>query len=175
MTITEALAEIKTIDKRLAKKREFVKQYLVLQGHMRDPFEKDGGAKAVIAAEHQAIRDLEGRKVEIRRAIANANASTLVAVGGEERTISDWLIWRREVAPARKQFLAQLIGAYANLRRSAAQNGAVVVENEPREQNEVVFVMSERELSQEAERLEEVEGTLDGILSLKNATVQVEI
>ena len=73
MTITEALAETKTIDKRISKKRTFVTDYLFRQDALRDPLEKEGGSVAAIEATRQAIGDLEKRLVDIRRAIARAH------------------------------------------------------------------------------------------------------
>lgn len=44
LTITEALAEIKTVGKRVEKKREFIKAFLARQDGVKDPLEKDGGS-----------------------------------------------------------------------------------------------------------------------------------
>lgn len=49
MTITEALAEITTIGKRIAKKQEFIINHLGRISMVRDPLEKDGGATAVVS------------------------------------------------------------------------------------------------------------------------------
>lgn len=43
MLITEALAELKTLNKRVEKKKEYVKAYLYRQEGLKDPLEKDGG------------------------------------------------------------------------------------------------------------------------------------
>lgn len=40
ITITEALAEIKTVAKRIEKKRDFIRAYLSRQEGVRDPLEK---------------------------------------------------------------------------------------------------------------------------------------
>src|SRR5277367_6394116 len=100
VTITEALAELKTIDKRIQKKREFVLGYLLRQEMFKDPLERDGGSVSAIKREMQSIRDLEERKIGIRRAIQQANERTNVTVGKQTRSIADWLVWKREVAPA---------------------------------------------------------------------------
>src|SRR3954451_8770915 len=108
ITITEALAELKTIDKRIEKKREFVLTYLLRQEMFKDPLEKDGGSVSAIKRETQAIHDLEERKIVIRRAIQQANERNSIAVGKQARSIADWLVWRREVAPIQQQFLANI-------------------------------------------------------------------
>lgn len=43
LTITEGLAEIKTLKARIEKKRQGIGPYIVRPAQMRDPMEKDGG------------------------------------------------------------------------------------------------------------------------------------
>lgn len=59
-TITEALAEIPTIEKRIEKKSEFILNYLYRQSAVRDPHEKDGGSSTLIHRELQAIHGPAG-------------------------------------------------------------------------------------------------------------------
>jgi hypothetical protein len=120
LTITEALAEIKTIQKRIVKKQESVSGFLFRQDLARDPLEAQGGSKAHIAAERQAIADLSARVVRIRAEIQKANANTTVTIAGITRSISDWLVWRREVAPGAKAFTNTLRQTLGNIRQQAA-------------------------------------------------------
>ena len=53
MTITEALAEIKTIQKRIDKKREFILHHTYRQHTLRDLLEKDGGSPKVVGLIYQ--------------------------------------------------------------------------------------------------------------------------
>src|SRR4051794_20067573 len=124
ITITEALAELKTIDKRIEKKREFILGYLLRQGMFKDPLEKDGGSVAAIKRELQAVRDLEERRITIRRAIQQANERVTVTVGKQTRSIADWLVWRREVAPKQSAFLSGLRSRIEQARQEAARKGA---------------------------------------------------
>src|SRR3954447_22513178 len=124
ITITEALAELKTIDKRIEKKREFVLSYLLRQEMLKDPLEKDGGSVSAIKRELQAIHDLEERKVLIRRRVQAANERNTVTVGKQSRTIADWLVWRRDGAPIQQQFLASLRNKIEQARAEAARRGA---------------------------------------------------
>lgn len=48
MTITEGLAEIKTIGKRIEKKRTFVLNYVARQNMFVDVLAKEGGSEAAI-------------------------------------------------------------------------------------------------------------------------------
>lgn len=174
LTITEALAEIKTIGKRIDKKRENVRSFLFRQERLKDPLEKEGGSRAFIASEMQGIRDLEERVVSLRRAIAAANASETITVGAVTRTIGDWLTWRREVAPGRVSFYGTLVQHLNGMRADAMRKGIAVTNGEASKPDDVVVNVDERALAGLAEDLESVLGTLDGQLSLKNATIKVE-
>lgn len=175
-TITEALAEIKTINKRLAKKRQFVQEHLFRQERFKDPLVNDGGSKQAIDRERQAIGDLEERVVHLRRAIQDVNEQTSLSVNGTTRNIADWLVWRREVAPQQSQFLDTLNNQILAARREAQQKGVAVVSGEVKasSDSDLVINIDLTALSQDREGLEEVLGTLDGQLSLKNATTFVD-
>ena len=183
MTITEALAEIKTIEKRIQKKRDSIQGFLARQDMLRDPLAADGGSVEFIKRERQAIRDLEERVVALRRAIAQANAQTTFAInGGTARSIADWLTWRREVAPGRQAFLTTLRDKVERVRREALSKGVNVVAaasavttGDGGKPTDVLVNISEAELAKDIEALEEELGSLDGLLSLRNATTQITI
>jgi hypothetical protein len=176
ITITEALAELKTIDKRIAKKREFVLTYLLRQEMFKDPLEKDGGSVSAIKREMQSIHDLEERKILIRRAVQQANERHSVTVGRQARTIADWLVWRRDVAPVYQQFLANVRTKIEQARQEAARKGAGLAGTaETAKPNDVIVNVNEQELAREIEGLEDILGTLDGQLSLKNATLMIDV
>lgn len=176
-TVTEALAEIKTIGKRIEKKRQFVQQYLYRQQIVRDPLENQGGSPKSVAAELQGVRDLEERIVALRRGIARVNATYSLTITGTERTIGDWLTWRREVAPKRQAALATLRSQLISIRQQQTAKGGTVSGESLANPSpgDVIVNVDERALSTEAEQIEEVLGTLDGLLSLKNATITFEV
>lgn len=176
-TITEALAELKTIAKRIEKKRQFVKGYIGRLAMNRDPLEKEGGAVEAVRAERQAINDLHQRTISIRRAIQHANDGTNIAINGHHRSIADWLVWRREVAPSQKSLLEELRQGINNARNQAKSKDAKVVESagDATGALDVIVHISERELAEQIEEMETVLGTLDGQLSLKNATITIEV
>ncbi len=175
MTITEALAETRTIAKRIASKRSFVIQYLMRMDNVKDPLEKDGGAPKVIAQEMQAIADLENRLVEIRRQISKANEDTKITIEGMEKSIADWLVWRREVSPDRQQFFKQLRSKLEQVRSVARREGSSMYgpDAKPEKATDIVVNIGEQDLAKESERIESILGQLDGLLSLKNATIQL--
>src|SRR6266850_8251735 len=104
MTITEALQEIKTIGKRLEKKRLAVSDKLARDTRIKDPLEKDGGSEKFVREERQAIGDLEKRIVAIRTAIQRSNLITMVPIDGNQGTVAEWLTWRREVSAGQVEF-----------------------------------------------------------------------
>lgn len=178
LMITEALAEIKTIQKRIEKKREFVSGFIARQDGIRDPLEKDGGSVEAIKRERQAVADLETRIVALRRGIQAANEATIVTINGTAHSIADWLVWRRDVAPGQKAFLLKLRQTLNGVRDNAKRQGVAVVSatasTAAERPQDFVVNISEQELADEAERLEDTLGQLDGQLSLKNATTAIQ-
>lgn len=172
--ITEALAETKTIAKRLASKRQFIAQHLARHGSMVDPLASQGGSAEAVRRERQAMRDLEARLIGIRRAISKANDVVEIELHGERRTIAEWLTWRREVAPGLQTFLREMQSGITRLRQEARNKGWSVNETGSTEQN-VYVNLDEIALAQEIEQVDHVLGDLDGALSLKNATTNVEV
>lgn len=175
-TITEALAELVTLQKRINKKQEFVKQYLFYQNTMRDPLEKEGGSHQNINQELQAIKDLQERIVNIRAAINKKNQEVELTISGVTRTIADWIIWRRDVAPSEQNFLNRLSNNISQVRNQARQEGlrAVSVPEEA-DRKDIIVNIDEKKLSEKQEHLEEILGYLDGQLSLLNATTTIEV
>ena len=175
ITITEALAEIPTIEKRIEKKQDFILNYLYRQSSIRDPHEKDGGSGVLIAREKQAIKDLQERLIKIRAAIQKANAENMITVGDQTRTIVDWLTWRREIAQKQRYFLQKMISQIQEMRQKALRQGVGVTDKDTGFSSDYVVNVNELELANEIEELENILGTLDGQLSLKNATIKIDL
>lgn len=176
ITITEALQEIKTIDARIQKKKEFIFNFLFRQNNQRDPHEKDGGSASLIAKERQSINDLLERKISIRNAINIANAENSIAIKDQSRTISEWLVWKRDVAPTLKAVLNETAVRLQSMRQDVSRKGLTITQNAPAEVTlDVIVNVNEAELAKQIENLEETLSTLDGQFSLKNATIKIEV
>lgn len=177
ITITEALAELKLIKSKVEKKKNFILANVARQEGAKDQLEKSGGTTAVLAQELQAVGDLQERLVKIRTAIATANSSTSVEIGGVKRTIAEWLIWRRDVAPLIKNFEKDLAMGIGRVKAEAQRSGYQIVKNgeAASKPTDVIVEVDEMKLQQNAENTQEILDTLDGKLSLHNATVQVEV
>lgn len=177
-TITEALAEIKTIGKRIEKKRQSVATYLARDSRLKDPLEKDGGSAKFIISERQGIADLENRIVAIRTAIQKSNLQTQTAIGNRTLTVAEWLTWRREVAGGTQGFLNGLNAGIRGIREKAQKEGATIVQtatdSDGKSLREVIVNIDEKALLEEQENLEKTLGDLDGRLSLLNATTVIE-
>ena len=175
ITITEALAEVPTITKRIAKKQQAVLDYLARPAAMRDPHPDKGGSVAFVSQQLQGIADLEQRLIDIRSGIARANASTTITVGDKTRTITDWLTWRREVAEGQRNRLAAMANYLRGIRQKAQQSGAKVSTDQTDGLSDWLVNVNEQDLSEQIEALETTLGALDGQLSLRNATVTITL
>jgi len=178
ITVTEALAEIKTIQKRILSKRESVMRYFARDGQVRDPLEGEvGGSAGFVSRERQAVGDLEQRIVRIRCEIQRSNLTNTLTVGEQARTVAEWLNWRREISDGQKGFLRTMTAALNDVRQRALKSGRQVKQGGEQkvELTEIVIAINERELAAENEKIEAVLGELDGKLSLANATTTIEV
>lgn len=174
ITVTEGLAEIKTIEKRIAKKAQFISQYLLRQEKMKDPLAKDGGSLQVIAAERQAIGDLWQRSMDIRVAIYAANDRNTIEINKRARSITEWLMWRKDVAPNTQTFLGSIRQGIDRARGDATKRGAsAIIAGQEARPEDIIVNIDEASLAHEIEAMEDTLGRLDGLLSLKNATITI--
>lgn len=182
ITITEALQEIKTINKRIEKKRQAISQFVARDARVRDPLEKDGGSEKFIAQERQATSDLENRIVAIRTAIQRSNLDAKLTVCGRTKSVAEWLTWRREISSGNTMFLRSLAAGVAQIRTQIQSKGgkvmgaavAVAEMPGPADPPHVLVNFDERALIEEQETMEQILGDLDGKLSLYNATALIE-
>lgn len=175
MTITEALAEIKLIEKKVVTKENHVLGHLWRMQSQPDIL---GDSDAELKKEIQSVSDLRKRWVEIRKAIAVANSETKIAIDGEEKTILEWLSWKREIAPNELQFHHQVhnrvkakmdeIASRPSLFRDQKEDNVVKLDSLKLNVDYSLHVTA-------ASKVQEVLDKLDGQLSLKNATIQLPV
>lgn len=175
MTITEGLAEIKTIQKRIEKQRQFVLEHLFIAGVMRDPLETEGGTRQAVEQARQSIGDLETRIIDIRYAIAKTNLTTVVTAGGLTKSIAAWLTWRRELSEGAGKFLKVMNDAILKVRKEASQKNLSFTDVETTDAKTITVFVKELALAKEIETHEIILGELDGQLSLKNATTPLVV
>lgn len=175
-TITEALAELKTLNERINKKHMFLLQKLTRPKVMIDPLSAQGGSEAIVASERQSIADLELRIILLRRGVHDANAKALLTIGNFTWSIADWLVWKNEVAKHQIQRYEQMYQQIQSSRKQArdamAKQGATM---EQIKEMEPIVHVDEQKLQADIEAITKTLSTLDGKLSLANATTVVEI
>lgn len=177
LTITEALAELKTLKARVEKKQEFILANAVRPGLLVDPMAKEGGQEDAVKQAQQSLKDMLTRIETIRISILKRNLETSLEVCGETKTVQAWLTWCRDILPLVKDHTKRLLDT---LRKSRTPQGWQGMSQGNHEEMQkflaaVVTNISELEVSKAWERIVEIEGTLDGKLSLHNATQTIEI
>lgn len=175
MLITEGLAELKVIDKRIEKSRQFVVNNIARHSMVKDPLAKDGGSIEVLKRELQSIADLEQRKMLIRTAIQRTNLSTTATIKGQTRSIAEWLTFRREVAAGRSSFYGVVTASIGNIRKQARDKGGALAKDESSAgESDILLNLDELAWHEASQSHEEIVGTLDGVLSVINATTNID-
>lgn len=175
MTITEALAEIKLIQKKNDKLRNHVLGNLVRAAHVPDPFDKDGGSQQANFAWLQSIKDSEARQLRIRSAIAMANLTTAITIKEETKTIFDWLTWRREIAETCATFYETIARNIKSRLDEMSSKPQVWKDTEEKTHLlQLIPNLSYPDKQAVALALRDKLEKLDGQLSLKNATIVIE-
>lgn len=177
MTITEALAEIKTINARVLKKIENLNNYILRDSRVVDPLHASGGSGAYVKAEMQSIRDLGERIIRLRALIQLANHGNKLTLSGETRSVADWLTWRREISAGQKAHIDNIIRNIQSNRKTFQKSQHDNLSNRPPGvgDGELVVNVDEKWVLGESDRLEKLLGDLDGQLSLFNAKTEVAL
>jgi len=174
LTITEALSEIKLTRSKIEKKREFVLEYLTRPSSRVDPLANSGGATQMIEQQLQSVSDLQERVIALRNAINKANNENNITVNNITRTIADWLTWKRDIWPYETRFWSQVGSNISNTRSSMDydsaryKTGVTVVDD-------LIVHIDEAEMMKKVEQLQDIENRLDGLLSLRNAQITIEV
>lgn len=177
MTITEALAEIRTLEKRVAKKREEIQQYLYRQHGIRDEMEDHGGSAAYIEKLEQSIADLLSEHTWIRTEIQRMNLLTVLEIEGIEHTVAQWLVWKREISEGERTHVATITQMMASMRERARRDGVAAVsrETDAEDRKDYILHIDPAAHAERADQLEKVLGLLDGKLTLVNSTTTIDI
>lgn len=176
ITITEGLAEIKLINDKITKKQAFVLENLVRYTHMPDPLAAKGGLTVALNAEVQSITDLESRLMKIRTAIMLANLTNFAECNGQSLSLYEWLVWKREVAIKRSNLYKNVYTFTKDKIDRHISNPQLLKKEDG--QNELVGLIPSLPYMDYAAKfsdVEEIQNKLDGLLSLKNATVLIEV
>ena len=170
-TITEALAEIKLIDAKVAKKQSVVfdrNNLMYLEQVIRKPV-------VSITEEIQSIEALLDNREKIRAAIMASNVVTRVEIGGIEKTIYGWLCFKKETGAALSNTYQQINAAVSSLKEEIQRRPSFYKDDKTGENRLVkaVFTIDDKALLKKAEDTAALLEKIDGVLSLKNATTVI--
>ena len=185
LTITEALAEIRLIQKRLATKRKYLLENVVRHSALRDPHESSGGQEATARQTKQGILDLERRHLRIRAAIQRSNLDTMLTVSPladvdgevaveETRSVADWLVWRREIAAGQMKLERDIVSVVT---KNQEQLSALAKQatSETFRGGDLVVNVNVHDAEQRADAIQRLLGSLDGALTKHNSITQIEV
>jgi hypothetical protein len=136
----------------------------------------DSAAAHFVAAERQSLRDLRQRYANIRIAINRVNMETSVELLGTTRTIAEWIVWKREIHTMHAEELNAIANSIKTVRTKAASLGKQISsDKDSTGPQDVIVNLDEAAVLKEAEELAATLSTLDGKLSLVNATVRITV
>ena len=199
MSITQALAELKLLDKRIQKALDNVTWADIKTKSYPLDVEKFG---KMVRAEYQSFTDLVKRRDTIKRAVVKANAATRVKVGTWEGTVAEAIeyktsivykkrllsVMREQLLTAMQQFKEQQEAVDGRLEKLLHSELGKDVKTSPetitaltssfRENNKVELVdpldLSARTKELE-EEIEEFETNVDWVLSETNGKTLIEV
>jgi hypothetical protein len=199
MSITQALAELKLLDKRINKALDNVTWADVKTKSRPVDAEKFGKN---VRAEYQSFTDLVKRRDTIKRAVVRANASTRVRVGTWEGTVAEAIEYktsivykkrlletmRDQLIRAKDTFTSQQEAVDGRLEKllhselgkdvKTSPETITALTNSFRENNKVELVdpldLSERTRELE-EEIEDFETNVDWVLSETNGKTMIEV
>ena len=129
MTIHKALAELKTMDDRIAKAIRD-NTYVLAVKHSA---EKINGKtvqnfKEDMRSGYQKVTDLIARRDAMKRAVVLSNATTKVKVGEREYTVAEAIEMKNHGMEFRSALLRQMNSAYVTAQNELARNGGEALE-----------------------------------------------
>ena len=129
MTIHKALAELKTMDDRIAKAIRDT-TYILAVKHSA---EKINGKtvqnfKEDMRSGYQKVTDLIARRDAMKRAVVLSNATTKVKIGDNEYTVAEAIEMKNHGMEFRSALLHQMNAAYVAAQNELARNGGEALE-----------------------------------------------
>ncbi len=180
MTITEGLAEIKTLNARIDKTGRDLLPFVCRPSTLRDPLEKEGGSVEFVRRQRQSVTDMMTRIADIRMAIEETNLETELTIDKQTRPVKWWLTYRHEIHQKHADLLNRIMVTTADNRRQLMNTQrqraiATPTNAAASEPTEITANYNETELIAESDGVQKLIGTLDGQLSLINATTFIEV
>ena len=204
MTVTDALAELTLLEKRINSARTALENNTLIAvvevGKVPTGFKSRDEHRTKARAALQRVDDLINRRRTIKRAIVLANASTMVSVAGQEMTVAEAIEMKNFISYY-NNVLATMTSAYSRTCQEykTAQSRVkqrldklameVLGKNASSEkyqsladsflEREGVELLDPTNLAEEIARrltfIEQFESTVDRVLSISNARTMIEI
>lgn len=176
LTITEALSEVNLIKKKIEAKQTFIKSNMFSYNHLKDPYASEGGIAKKITSELQSLKDLQTRLEKIRAKISEANLHETLTVGETTKTVMEWLAWKREISASQTQFVNFMLSSIKSELDRYGKTPQVFKDDAGN--NHLAEITPNIDIpawQREQENLMTINEVLDGKLSLKNATMMIDI
>lgn len=171
ITITEALGELKLISKQIQSNLDNALKYVCRPSNMLDPLATKGGSQNFVTSKAMSTDSLLKNQLKLRSAINEANRNTNMEICGVTRNVSEWLSWRREIAPTEQLFYQKLVEKAANERVQLGRQKVA----EGSDPINLVVHFDEIAMSKKLDELTTILGTIDQKLSIHNATTEVTV
>lgn len=129
MTIHKALAELKTMDDRIAKAIRDT-SYVLAVKHSAEKINGKTVAsfKEDMRSGYQKVTDLIARRDAMKRAVVLSNATTKVKVGENEYTVAEAIEMKNHGMEFRSALLRQMNSAYVTAQNELNRNGGEALE-----------------------------------------------
>lgn len=169
MKLIEALKNLKTIEKRIAKNCASIAQYAAYVSVETPAFETQEKQEQEVGALIQSNLDLEIEYLRLKKAIETTNLAINVSILGKEYTISELITIRRVAGQFRKSTYAALNTTQAVSRMQQFYNKGVDAVNPPR----VVTVYNEKAKNKILADWEDFTSAIDGRMEVVNAETEL--
>lgn len=169
MTITEALKEIKFLEKKINDKAQKLRAACCEMDYSGQPFTygDESEQRAVVNGLQQSIVDMTNEIERLSISVNKTNLETNVSVNGKERSIASWILRRRKLCSLE-------VRAWNSLTDNGLKPQAQSIKNENGESVAVVTnpkkFYDEKKKNEVIESLENEANEIDGKLEVVNAT-----
>jgi hypothetical protein len=173
MQLAEALTSIKTDKKKWETDKNFVMANVVRDDRLKDSLEAQGGTKTVLQRTLQSMEDHETQIVAKLYAIQGANREVKLTIGSKTKSVGEWIIWRREVAPMREKRFNELLSRIEQSKQMV--NNPRYVAAAPGQDLKVLVEIDEKKLLDTMKEHQDIMGAIDSKLSVLNATTGIVV
>ena len=165
MKLIEAMKELKLIVAKISRNREETIKYSSGLSNEKPVFETEKAQSEYVARLIQSTEDLVKRYLDLKSAIEYTNLKTKVTIHGETRSISEWLVYKRNLAGIRHHAYQAANDSVALGRKS--KDAAALKDVQ------IVRYYDEAVMNAKLRNLIEILGSLDGTLEVINATTEL--